>query len=250
MGPDQSLTDVLSIERPGETWIAVDGGILRPLPSISGLDPGPHQILLLQRDAEGGVQDTQWVRVNVTDPMASGADAYPPSYVVDTRPPRLEPIDPPWIRPGDALPVSASDESGIASVTYEKNGQTWDINQAPEPWAVGSHTVTVTATDNAGNVSDLRLNFQVDDVPPTINVEGVEKVTVQGRMLRAKGKGTVAVTAEDAHSGVGSLVYRVPDGRWRGVRDVLEIDKEWTAIEFRARDEAGNETLERWEVVR
>lgn len=248
LGPDDTFVERLAIAAPARTWVAIDGGMIRPLSGVAGFEPGLHDLLLVERDEGGTIVATRWATIDVAVEAAGGRDAYPLTYLVDRRPPRLEPVEPAFIRPNAPLPVAAYDESGIARLVYGADGGLHDVTSPHRPWPPGRHRVTVEAEDRAGNVSRIELRFEVDDTPPDIALVPGDRVSDEGDVLIVRRRGEVEVRAEDDGSGLSSLRYRVGDGGWQAVRGPVAVAADAGAIEFLATDRAGNERLLRREV--
>lgn len=162
--------------------------------------------------------DLQGARVTVSDPtppaLAAGGDLLAGG----------------WRRSGQPVVVGATDASGVRSLSLLIDGAARGAvtercdSRLPAPCpgtaaatfsagalADGSHTVTVEATDTAGNVARTDRAVLVDGSPPQAAL-----VSVSGRRL------TVAVS--DAVSGVtgGQLFVRDrPSAPWRGLPTTL-----------------------------
>lgn len=114
--------------------------------------------------------------------------------------------------------------SGIKSVTYttdEATAQTGTVPLSEGSGTVimrnnGTYKLTVTATDNAGNIGTKSIEINVDKEIPVIS-----KVTLTdvGPLMRMAGgahnqKVKVAVTSSDAVSGVAKIGYKIGTGSY------------------------------------
>ncbi|MEU7870781.1 family 43 glycosylhydrolase [Dactylosporangium sp. NPDC049140] len=92
----------------------------------------------------------------------------------------------------------------------------------------GQHTVTATATDRAGNVSDpASLPVRIDATGPATTS------AVNGR--------SVTLTAADATSGVARVEYAMDTGAWAAYTGPIAApDANKHTVSFRATDNAGN----------
>jgi sulfur transfer protein SufE len=98
--------------------------------------------------------------------------------------------------------ISASDNVGVASVVVKKDGVlVATLTSSPYSWsydttedANGSHTLTATAYDAAGNSATATLNLTVDNpdtTPPTVNF------TAPSNGATVSGSVSVAISASD-----------------------------------------------------
>jgi hypothetical protein len=151
-----------------------------------------------------------------------------------------------------ALALSATDDNGVASMQFSKNGATW---YAWEPYAT-SRTVTLTAVpgeadgaktiyvryrDTAGNVSPVySAGITLDRTPPTgsILING-------GAATSASLSVTLALTATDAN-GVASMEFSKNGTTWypweiyKTARVATLLGVGETTIYVKFRDTAGN----------
>lgn len=127
----------------------------------------------------------------VTAIAASGLDGYPSQAVPfavltdvpDTTPPRariaftgprLAPrsgLNDRWIvGPGMEIEVEVEDsESGVGGWTAAIDGEQIPAERLKGPWNRGRHTVSVRATDRAGNRSETEVPFIFDPDPPALS---------------------------------------------------------------------------------
>jgi|GEM_PF-1047923 len=96
-----------------------------------------------------------------------GASAH---FVVDTEAPRIV-IDVPACAAGLVTPVITVTEAHVAKDERLLDGQPYDNGGVT---AEGRHTLKVTVTDTAGNVTAESVDFVVDNTAPTIALSGVE----------------------------------------------------------------------------
>jgi hypothetical protein len=145
--------------------------------------------------------------------------------------------------------VVASDTgSGIAALEYRVDGGAWTAYTAPVPvTAPGAHTVDYRARDVAGNTSaPASVSFTV--VAGGDTTAPVASVAVSGKQngdWSYVGQATVALTATDTESGVGSVEYKVDSGAWtRYTAPVVVSALGAHTVGARATDVAGNVSLE------
>ncbi|ALG10251.1 hypothetical protein AOZ06_28165 [Kibdelosporangium phytohabitans] len=135
--------------------------------------------------------------------------------------------------------------SGVKSTEYKLDSGAWTTYTAPVVVsAVGAHTVTYRATDNANNVSaEGTANFTVvindpDTTPPTVTSAVAGDKDPQGNYI---GKATVTVTATDTQSGVKSTEYKLDSGNWTAYTAPVVVSTAGAhMIHYRATDNANN----------
>ncbi|MCE7004198.1 hypothetical protein LWC34_15335 [Kibdelosporangium philippinense] len=139
--------------------------------------------------------------------------------------------------------VTATDASGIRSTEYKLDSGAWTAYTTPvEVTAVGAHTLSYRATDNAGNVAaEKSVNFTVagppDTTPPTVNAAVAGDKDPNGNYI---GKATVTITATDA-SGIKSTEYKLDSGNWTAYTTPVEVTGAGAhTVAYRATDNANN----------
>ncbi|MBF6794970.1 Ig-like domain-containing protein, partial [Acinetobacter baumannii] len=135
------------------TWTLADN----TLPTLAD---GPHTITVTATDAAGNVgNDTAVVTVDTTAPVVSFTDA----STNDTTPALTGTIDDPTA----AVVVTVD---GVDYPAVNNGDGTWTLADNTLPvLADGPHTVSVTATDVAGNVSTpVTGTVTVDATAPTL----------------------------------------------------------------------------------
>ncbi len=76
-----------------------------------------------------------------------------------------------WYKSNVSLTVAASDAvSGIASTIVAVDSDPQTAYSTPIVLTDGIHTVTLSATDNAGHVTQTTQSFSIDTVTPVLNV--------------------------------------------------------------------------------
>ncbi|MFD0743570.1 OmpL47-type beta-barrel domain-containing protein [Phytohabitans flavus] len=125
---------------------------------------------------------------------------------------------------GGRLTIESKVDSGAPVVT--RDARYADVNVTGD----GQHTVTVTATDRAGNVSSpASLPVRIDATAPasTATVDSARR--------------TVTVTSTDATSGVALIEYSIDTGPWTAYTGAIAApDSNRHTVSFRALDAAGN----------
>ncbi|RIJ69439.1 hydrolase [Nakamurella silvestris] len=184
-------------------YFNADGTIKKVVPTLTSVEPlvrpdttAPVATVSLAPNAPTG--DNDWYNV----PVAVTAGA------TDDR---------------DANPVVKISIDGAAAVTY-----TGPVTVSTQ----GTHQISVTATDAAGNTSTpATKSFKVDTVRP---------VTVGS--LTGTGTVTVTLAATDATSGVASTEYKIDNGNWTsyGAPFTVTSGTSDKTVTFRSTDRAGN----------
>jgi len=145
-----------------------------------------------------------------------------------------------WYVSGVRVKLTANDiGSGIASIRYRVDAGPWQNYTAAFPIATdGTHVVSYTATDFAGNPATMgTLNLEIDTMFPTssLSIDGTPAATGW-----YASRPTVHLAAMDATSGVASLIYAIDGGGWQTyVVPFIVVDGAHT-VEYRATDRAGN----------
>ena len=147
------------------TEIKVDSGswnvVSGTSDNISGLSGGPHIIYMTAMDHVGNV-NTASVAFTVDTIAPSVSITYPTagSYNVTGS------VTVKW---------TASDSgSGIAKTEIQVDSSSWSVvsgtSDALTSLSNGSHTVTVRATDNAGNAKTASVSFVIDTAAPVLRI--------------------------------------------------------------------------------
>lgn len=161
--------------------------------------------------------------------------SYPPA---DTTAPSLEasvagPQSNGWHRTA-TLTVDASDDYTPPPVVELDHGDGWVAYDGPVALADGEHDIAIRATDSSGNVATASWSGKVDGTAPVVTAAVDEDA------------GTVALAADDAHSGVAVLEYALGssvagDGAdWQAYTAPVELQPGARVVSFRAADVAGN----------
>lgn len=219
-------TFVFQSTKPGSTFVcAVDGGGAAPCASpfqTAELDEGPHTFVVTATDAVGNTDPTGAVR----------------QFTVDTTPPETD-LDPFGPLTNNRSPVfEFTSEPGATFTCRIDNGPAEPCASpfpAP-PLADGPHTVTVTATDEAGNVdpNPPQDQFTVDTVAPRTTIDdGPDDDTTDRRptfSFEADEDATFACSVDDGLPVVCDNTFQ----------PVAPLDLGAHTFEVRATDRAGN----------
>lgn len=168
-----------------------------------------------------------------TSTMASAAmmlDSAPPSLTLSIPTPDGSNG---WFVTGPvSATASASDAtSGLASVDINGAGTTFTAS------ADGTYPLTATATDKAGNSTTANGTIKIDTSPPALSVS-VSSADGSGGWYRSPAVFTA--TASDASSGLASVQYRLDGGAWQNGSTATVSAEGKHAVQFQARDQAGN----------
>ncbi|MCC6261886.1 MAG: Ig-like domain repeat protein [Anaerolineales bacterium] len=144
-----------------------------------------------------------------------------------------------WYISESALSVSAADSvSGMAEITVSVNGVA-QAYSAPIVFSDGVYALQISATDNAGNISQTTQTLQVDTLNPSVNL--AQNGTPGNGNWYTSGV-TLAPTASDAGSGVASFEISIDNGAWSTVNAPSSIPNGRHSYQLRATDIAGNQT--------
>jgi hypothetical protein len=131
------------------TLYAVDGGAARSGTSVVLSSEGDHTITFHSTDAAGNVEATQTVEVRIDKTAPTIAHSFTPSGYEDGT----------WTNGDVTVTFTCADQggSGVADCTAP-------VTRSAE----GTHTVTGTAIDGAGNTATDSASVRIDKTAPTI----------------------------------------------------------------------------------
>ncbi len=156
--------------------------------------------------------------------------------------------------------VSASDNAaGVDRVEYQIDDGAWKLLPVADPasgryaaiWEPtladnGPHTVSVRATDKAGNTStpvSVSFIIQMDNIAPVTAIDvGTPKYETTGALYVSAGT-TIGLAATDNFSGVARTEYRVDEGIWNVYAEAFTLAPYAEGehrIHYRSTDNAGN----------
>lgn len=178
---------------------------------------------------------------------------------METTPPLLEVEDKPsWSNTNVSLLVKASDNNGIKSITYSTNetiSQQGSVNTEENIVLIneGEYTLTVGATDNAGNLSKVERVIKIDKTKPNVdshNIVDLSTVVPRARGGHITDKGIeVTIRASDKipTSGIKTVEYKLNTGDFIQTTATgnntykFQLESAYTGdIVVRAIDNAGN----------
>ena len=194
---------------------------------LGALGNGTHTISFVLTDNAGNVYDSK------DDPNIGAI-----SFSVDSTPPAVfltEPEENEYVNESVTVSGKASDNLGLDTITYfidnagageaELSGteayfsKTIDTSKLTD----GSHSVSVTAADRAGNESEpVTRNFMVDHTAPECYIE---VYGTRGDSGSFRGKVTLKAVCTDTGSGVDNSYINTGDGR---VPDQTELPEGFT----------------------
>ncbi|MFP0968051.1 BapA/Bap/LapF family large adhesin, partial [Acinetobacter baumannii] len=199
--------DYPAVNNGDGTWTLADN-------TLPALIDGPHTITVTATDAAGNVgNDTAVVTVDTTAPVVSFTDA----STNDTTPALTGTIDDPA-----ATVVVTVD--GVDYPAVNNGDGTWTLADNTLPvLADGPHTVSVTATDVAGNVSTpVTGTVTVDATAPTL------AITTDDLALAAGEDANITFTFSEAVAGFDVSDITVVGGTLTGLTTTDNIT--WTAV--------------------
>ncbi len=138
-----------------------------------------------------------------------------------------------WHRSAVQFSASASDAtSGVASVVLSCGSNPCSVS------AEGQNTVTITATDYAGNSSLMSETVWIDTVEPTVSLSVPPADGLNGWYVSNV---TATASGSDATSGIGVVRTRLNNGVWGGSSLTVTTDG-MNYVYAQAMDMAGNES--------
>ncbi|HQX17478.1 MAG TPA: Ig-like domain-containing protein, partial [Anaerolineales bacterium] len=142
-----------------------------------------------------------------------------------------------WYVSPTTITVTGSDStSGLSSILLSVNGGAWTASTTLND---GIYAVDVRAEDNAGNVSNSSTAISVDTVTPSVslNVNGT-----MGSNGWYSSNMEVTASASDLTSGVASLEVSTDGGVYQAYTSPVTFTDGYHTIQFKATDNAGNQT--------
>ena len=204
--------------------------------------PGAHTLSARATDEAGNTSEPETVTFTVVDTPAPDTTA--PTVTAAVTGDQNES----GAYVGSAtVTVTATDaESGVDTVEYAVDGGAYAAYTAPVTVnAVGQHTVTFRATDEAGNTSTPgSVQFAVVDAPNPDNSPPAATATVTGTRNTSGayvGAATVTIAATDEGSGVDSVEYSLDGAPYAAYTAPVTVNQVGAhSVSYRATDNAGN----------
>ncbi|GAB4415880.1 MAG: hypothetical protein Kow002_01280 [Anaerolineales bacterium] len=193
------------------------------------LTDGTHTIHWRAFDRAGNRSDhTQTVRVDTHSPdidlSLSGTSGQAGWYI--------SPVE---------ISLSGSDTgSGLALLEYATDGVTFVPYSTPLTFADGEHTLTLRATDAAGNTSAAVQGIKVDTLGPQIEISLNGSRGANGWYLSDV---QLSLSGSDAGAGLASLEFSQAGGAWTPYTAPITFQDGKHSWQLRAVDRAGNQTL-------
>ncbi|MCO6453643.1 MAG: fibronectin type III domain-containing protein [Caldilineales bacterium] len=212
--------------------VCVSGDNLTEITGIAPTTPGKFHLFLWLEDQAGNInKDSRGVALDAVqwDPSA-------PSIFVDaTGPQGLEG----WYVGDVDLSIIASDEgSGLTDVEYKLDENGWVNGRQLKVQEDGVHTLTVRASDVAGNMTELGPNhYGIDTVPPQTTVDFSIEPVVDNWF---GGPVIVSLDSQDDTSGPAYVEWQRDDGPWTRRPTAPVTTAGPHTLHYRSADIAGN----------
>ncbi|WP_194293017.1 Ig-like domain-containing protein [Streptomyces smaragdinus] len=210
--PGATVNVVLDGTPLGTVTVAPDG--TWSLPVTTPLADGPHTVEATQTDALGNVSPaaTSTFTVDATAPAAPVITGPADGSTITSTTPTITGTG----EPGATVDVTV-DGTPVGTATVNPDG-TWSL-PVTTPLADGSHTISATQTDPAGNVSPAATStFTVDTTAPAAPVitAPTSGTTTTDNTPTVSGTGTPGstVTVTDGTGAVLGTALVAPDGTW------------------------------------
>ena len=143
-----------------------------------------------------------------------------------------------WYKSNVMLSVISSDlVSGVASTTVTVDGGSQTIYSTPIVLTDGIHTVALSATDNAGHVTQTTQSFSIDTVTPVLNISLSGSMGLNNWYISNV---TITPSASDSGSGLASLEVSVDGSAFTNYQSPITFSDGIHSYQFRATDNAGN----------
>jgi hypothetical protein len=141
-----------------------------------------------------------------------------------------------YVSPTTITTTSSDATSGIASSLLSIDSGAW---QPAATLNEGVYQVDVTASDNAGNVSNSSTTISVDTTTPSINIS---VNGTAGRNGWYKSAIQISALASDATSGVATFEVSADRGAYQSYISPISFSDGVHTIQFKSIDQAGNIT--------
>jgi hypothetical protein len=182
--------------------------------NTTGAANGSHTLTATARDAAGNSKTSTPVTVTVNN--APPPDTTPPTVSVTS------PASGATVSGTTSVTASASDNVGVVGVQFRLDGVNLGAEVSAAPYSVswnttgaanGSHTLTATARDAAGNVSPVSapVTVTVNNAPPPDTTPPTVSITSPANGATVKGTVTVTASASD-NVGVVGVQFLLDDG--------------------------------------
>ena len=208
------------------TW-ELDGGVAQTGTSVAVAAPADHS-----GDGAHTVTYRSWAFGDVAEPTRMAV------VHIDTRAPQTsDDSTAGWHSGAVTLTLSPSDAaSGVAGTTWSLDGGATHGGTSVPVSGDGTHTVTYSSTDNAGNAEAVRTaTVRIDGTAPQASCAEA------GRWFKSASV-TATIAAGDAGSGVAKVEYRLGQGAWQQGTSVPVSGAGAHAISYRVTDACGNVT--------
>ena len=174
----------------------------------TGASLGSHTISAKAYDAANNTATSSTITINVTDQTAPTVNLTAPANGAFVKGTTV------------AVTATATDNVSVAGVQFKLDGANLQAEDTTSPYSItwdtttattGSHTLTATARDGAGNTSVSTITLTVDNSPPTASLTS----PTNGSFV----KGTINVNASASDTtGVTSVQFKL-DGANLGAAD-------------------------------
>ena len=225
---DHAVTVTLT---PGEralrtTW-ELDGGASQTGTTIEVAAPADHS-----GDGAHLVTYRSWAFGDVAEPTRTAI------VRIDTTPPQTDadaPAD--WHSGAVTLTLSPVDAtSGVAGTTWTLDGGAAQPGTSVPVSGDGTHTITYSSTDNAGNAETTRtVTVRIDGTAPQASCAEA------GRWFK-RASATATIAASDTGSGVSKVEYRLGQGEWQSGTSAVVTGAGAHPLSYRVTDVCGNVT--------
>jgi sirohydrochlorin ferrochelatase len=192
------------------------------------LSDGVHSLSLRASDVAGNVVNTnQTIKVDTVTPALNLSVA----GTAGTNG---------WYRSNVQVAAAVSDSgSGMITLEYDLNGAGWTAYTVPLELSDGIHSLSLRASDAAGNVVDTNQTVKVDTVTPVLDLSVAGTAGTNGWY-----RSNVQVSADvsDSGSGLNTFEYDLDGAGWTAYTVPLELSDGIHSLSMRTLDAAGNST--------
>ena len=200
-------------------------------------EEGAHLIAFRSIDAIGNMEQLRSQQITV--------DATPPLTTLSIDGQKINQGDTCFIRGPATITLNGSDAlSGLKRTEYRLDGKKWE-EYSPLQLTGETHKIEYRSIDRVGNEEETKtVSIKHDPVPPVSTIS-IGKPHVSRDVSYISERTTITIAATDAGSGVTATEYRIDSGPWRPHTPFTIAAPGKHTIEYRSRDQAGNEEIVR-----
>lgn len=201
-------------------------------------EEGTHLIAFRSTDAIGNMEQLRSQQVTV--------DATPPLTTLSLDGQKINSGDTCFVRGPATITLNGSDTlSGLKRTEYRIDEKKWKEYSPLQLTGEKAHRIEFRSIDRVGNEEETKMVMVKNDPVPPVSTISIGKPHVVKDITYISERTTITIAAIDAGSGVIVTEYRIDSGPWRPYAPFTIAAPGKHTIEYRSRDQAGNEEIVR-----